>query len=122
MSIRFKNAGTGEWDTLYYDCIFDTGAEVSFVPDFIMKKCNYSSIYEGEMRGIVDTDECSVKVKLAWATIKLKDINGNESKEIRARVAFHQTPTLFLIGMKNIIEMLGMHKQFSSDDLILTTE
>jgi len=119
--LRFKNASTKLWDTFLFDFIFDTGAEVSLAPEYLMTNYNYTPLCCGSIRGVIERGDCVAVTRLAWVSLKLVDIYNTESKEIYAKFSFCPSSTIMIIGMKDLIENLGFHKEIRNGYLILTT-
>ncbi len=121
IGIIFKNSDI--LDSIIHDFIFDTGAYISYAPDIILKRMSIDPRFEGVVYGIVSKKERKVTTKVAEVKFILIDDNGQESKEIKAWFAFHPFKNgPYLLGMKDVIENLGIIKKIDKNQLILTLD
>lgn len=103
-----------------YKLIIDTGAFISYAPDFILESLDIKPEFEGYIRGAAPQEECKIKVKVAKVPFRLIDDNKNESRELESWFAFHSFDRgPFLLGMKDILENYGILKGKNQDNLIL---
>ena len=118
VGVLFKKSDN--FDRVIHDFVFDTGAFISYAPDTILERLNVTPRFEGLVYGIVAKEECKVKTKVARMNFLLIDDNGKESKELQGWFAFHPFKNgPYLLGMKDIIENLGIIKQVKGDHMIL---
>lgn len=120
IKISLKFRAEDKWDKNSYRFLLDTGAYVSIAPDFILDNLNLKPNFVGFVHGIVDKEECEVKVKVAKICYKIIDDEGNESSELNSWFAFHSLhkgPLLF--GMNGIFPRLGIIKKNDSNEIII---
>ena len=115
ITIRFK--GKDEWDTNTYGFLFDTGAFISYAPDYILETLDIPVEFKGFVRVIAPSDACKVNVKFAKVYFKIIDDSGKESSGLSAWFAFHAFRSPLLLGIKDIIERCGIAKK-EKDDFI----
>ena len=103
-----------------YSFTFDSGAFISYAPDFILEDFEIGYSFEGFVRSAMPKDECKIKVRMAKLSFKILDDNDQESNEITAWFAFHPFDRgPFLLGMKDVIEKIGFIKKLDEGVLIL---
>ena len=103
-----------------YKFVIDTGAFISYAPDFILDFLKIKPKFTGYIRGAAPQEECKIQVKIAKIPFKLIDDNNKESAELEGWFAFHSFDRgPYLLGMKDILEKVDILKKFDKDQLIL---
>lgn len=103
----------GTWTRRIY-MVFDTGASISLVPQYIGSELSVQSYVPHELMGIAKRTECTIPVKISQVTMKIEDAYGNVSPEFAVWVAIadrDDVPTV--LGMKGVINNFS----FESDPL-----
>ena len=103
-----------------YKFIIDTGAFISYAPDLILQFLERKPEFKGYIRGVAPQDDCRIRVKMLKLSFVLIDDYGNQSGKLMSWFALHPFDKgPFLLGMKNILESVGIHKELNQDHLIL---
>ena len=103
-----------------YGFTFDTGAFISYAPDFLLEHMGTEPSFEGYVRGATPKEECKIKVKVAKLSFRIQDDMGKESTQLSAWFAFHPFDRgPFLLGMKDVIEKMGLIMEWDEEKLIL---
>ncbi|MBN2150772.1 MAG: hypothetical protein JW839_04955 [Candidatus Lokiarchaeota archaeon] len=107
------------WDNFLYSFIIDTGASISYAPDFLLEVMNITPNLEMIVEGITNKEECKVITKVAQVGFVIIDDENYTSREIKAWFAFHPYNGPFLLGMKDVLERIGIEKKQGKRQMIL---
>ncbi len=103
-----------------YKFVIDSGAFISYAPDLILDSLKIKPEFTGFIRGPAPQEECRIRVKVARVPFKLIDDNNIESTELKAWFAFHSFDKgPYLLGMKDILENVGISKKNNEEQLVL---
>jgi len=111
-----------KWNKKFHlKCIFDTGADISFVPCRIKEKLKIPTEFKMPVKGISPSKDCKIIVDVGRLKFKIIDDTGSVSSAFDAWCGFYpfkKGPTL--LGMKSVLDKIGFHQDPNDDKLILT--
>ena len=115
--IQFQ--GKDGWQSISYSFVLDTGAYISYAPQSLLEILGLQHSFEGMVYGILQ--EHKISVKIAKVIFKIIDEQEHESKPITSWFAFYPFDSgPRLLGMKDLLEVLGFTKEISNDQIILS--
>jgi hypothetical protein len=117
--IPIKFQGQDGWQSVSYGFILDTGAYISYAPQSLLDILGLEQSFGGLVHGILQ--ENKIKVKIARISFKIIDDQERESKPMNSWFAFYPFDSgPRLLGMKDLLEILGFSKKMNQDQLILS--